>query len=63
MNEVGQPFEIPLNRNQLAEHLCVDRSAMSRELGHMRDEGIIEFRANEFRYLKATEKVQSGKPS
>lgn len=45
------PFTIPLNRTALADYLCVDRSAMSRELGKMRDEGLLRFNRNEF-YLK-----------
>lgn len=32
---------IPFRRNSLAEFLCVDRSALSRELGRMEREGII----------------------
>ena len=34
---------IPFNRQQLADYLSVDRSAMSNELGKMRDEGLLEF--------------------
>ncbi len=34
---------LPFNRAELAEYLCVNRSALSRELGSMRDEGLIEF--------------------
>jgi len=41
-------FEIPFNRNELADFLCVDRSALSRELGHMRDEGFLEYNRNFF---------------
>jgi len=41
-------FKIPYNREELAHYLCVDRSALSRELCKMRDEGIISFRKNEF---------------
>lgn len=41
-------FDIPLNRQELADYLCVDRSAMSSELGKMRDEGILEFRREHF---------------
>jgi len=41
-------FEIPFNRNELADFLCVDRSALSRELGHMRDEGFLECKRNFF---------------
>lgn len=43
-------FVIPLNRQQLADYLCVDRSAMSWELCRMRDEGILEFQRNRFRF-------------
>lgn len=49
MAETGNnKFFIPLNRNELAEFLCVDRSAMSRELCSLRDEGIIKFNKNYF---------------
>ncbi|HEX3011990.1 MAG TPA: Crp/Fnr family transcriptional regulator, partial [Syntrophomonadaceae bacterium] len=41
-------FTIPLSRSELADYLYVDRSALSRELGSMRDEGIIEFNKNHF---------------
>lgn len=41
-------FEIPLNRQQLADYLSVDRSAMSNELSKLRDAGIIEFKKNKF---------------
>ncbi len=36
-------FVLPLKRNELADFLSVSRTALSRELGRMRDEGIIEF--------------------
>ena len=42
---------IPFNRQQLADFLSVDRSAMSNELCKMRDEGLIEFEKNQFRLL------------
>lgn len=35
-------FELPFNMTALADYLSVDRSAMSRELGKMRDEGILK---------------------
>ena len=44
-------FEIPFNRQQLADYLSVDRSAMSNELSKMRDEDLIEFEKNRFRLL------------
>ena len=44
-------FDIPFNRQQLADYLSVDRSAMSAELSKMRNEGLLEFRKNSFRLL------------
>lgn len=44
----SQEFVIPFDRQQLADYLNVDRSALSKELGKMRDEGIIESRKNAF---------------
>ena len=41
-------FRIPFNRQQMADYLNLDRSALSKELGRMRDEGILEFRKNQF---------------
>ncbi|MCI5898757.1 MAG: Crp/Fnr family transcriptional regulator [Hominisplanchenecus sp.] len=41
-------FDIPFNRQQLADFLSVDRSAMSGELCKMRDEGILSFEKNHF---------------
>lgn len=41
-------FDIPFNRQQLADFLSVDRSAMSNALCKMRDEGILEFDRNHF---------------
>ncbi len=41
-------FTIPYNREELARYLCVDRSAMSKELCRMRDEGMIRFQKNQF---------------
>ena len=44
-------FIIPFNRQQLADFLSVDRSAMSNELCKMRDEGLLEFQKNQFKLL------------
>lgn len=46
-------FEIPFNRQQLADYLSVDRSAMSSELCRLRDEGVLAFSKNHFE-LKAS---------
>ncbi len=44
-------FSIPFNRQQLADFLSVDRSAMSNELCKMRDESLIRFDKNYFELL------------
>ena len=44
-------FTIPFNRQQLADFLSVDRSAMSNELCKMRDEGLLEFEKNQFKLV------------
>lgn len=44
-------FVIPYNRQELANYLCIDRSAMSNELCKLRDEGILSFNKNQFRLL------------
>jgi len=50
----SKKFIIPYNREGLANYLCVDRSALSRELCNMRDEGLIKFVKNEFEILMVT---------
>ena len=45
----SRSFEIPYNRDELADFLCVNRSALSREISHMCDEGIIETDSSHFR--------------
>lgn len=39
---------IPFDRQQLADYLNLDRSALSKELGKMRNDGLIEFNKNTF---------------
>lgn len=46
-------FTIPLGRVQLAEYLNADRSALTRELNSMKEEGYIDFEKNTFRILKS----------
>lgn len=41
-------FDLPFNRQELADYLCVDRSAMSGELSRMQKEGILSFHLNHF---------------
>ena len=44
-------FTVPLGRVELADYLLVDRSALTRELNNMRDDGLIDFDRNTFRIL------------
>ncbi len=45
----GSPeFDIPFSRQQLADYLSVERSAMSAELGRLRDQGALRFERNHF---------------
>ena len=48
---LSKKFVIPFNREELAHYLGVNRSAMSKELGKMRDEGLIKFQKNVFEIL------------
>lgn len=41
-------FAIPFDRQELADYLGVDRSALSNELSKMRRDGLIEFNKNRF---------------
>jgi CRP-like cAMP-binding protein len=45
-------FKIALNRNELADFLCIDRSAMSREMARLKEEGVINYNKNQFQILK-----------
>lgn len=51
----SQYFTIPLGRVPLAEYLNADRSALTRELNSMKEEGLIDFEKNTFRILKSLE--------
>lgn len=44
-------FRISYTRQQLADYLCVDRSALSAELSRMRAEGLIDFKKDAFRFV------------
>lgn len=44
----SREFDIPFDRQQLADYLNVDRTALSKELGRMQKEGLIRFRKNHF---------------
>ncbi len=44
----SREFDIPFDRQQLADYLGVDRSALSAELSRMREAGLIETRRSHF---------------
>lgn len=52
---IGSPeITIAFNRQQLADYLSVDRSALSKEIGKMQKDGLLEVKKNEF-VLKSRE--------
>ena len=50
-SKYGDSFDIPFSRADMAVYLGADRSALSRELSRMKNEGIIDFHKNSFRIL------------
>lgn len=51
-------FGIPFDRQQLADYLGVDRSALSAELGKMQREGLVEFHKNRFHLNTKPEELE-----
>ena len=51
----SREFDIPFDRQQLADYLNVDRTALSKELGKMRADGLIRCRRNHFVLLHTAE--------
>ena len=47
----SREFDIPFDRQQLADYLNVERTALSKELRKMSDDGLIEFDRSHFRLL------------
>ena len=48
----GKIFEIPFNRQELADYLSVDRSALSAEMSRLKSDGIIDYQKNRFELLR-----------
>ena len=48
-------FAIPFNRQQMADYLNLDRTALSKELGRMKKDGLIDFHKNQFQIKKKME--------
>ena len=47
----SRSFRVSFSREELADFLCVNRSALSHELSRMEQEGLIHFHKNEFTLL------------
>lgn len=45
-------FSIHMDREQFAQYLCVNWSALSYELNQMKRDGLIEFKKDEFKLLE-----------
>lgn len=45
-------FVLPFNRQQMADFLSVDRSALSAELSKMKKEGLIDYHKDKFTLLQ-----------
>lgn len=50
-NQHRYEIDIPLSREDLASYLAVDRASLSRTLGELRREGVIDFKKNHFKIL------------
>lgn len=49
-------FTIPFNRQEMAEYLGVERTALSAELSKLKSEGIIDYDKNSFKIIKKDQK-------
>lgn len=48
----GNEFELPFDRERMAAYLGADRSALSRELSRMKQDGLIDYKKNRFVIIK-----------
>jgi len=47
-HERGRAVSIPFSREEMANYLCVERSALSHELARMKKDGLIDYKKNRF---------------
>ena len=47
----SRSFSIPFNRQQLADYLCIERSAMSAELSRLQKDGLLATERSHFRLI------------
>jgi CRP-like cAMP-binding protein len=55
----GNVFDIPFSRQELADYLSVDRSAMSAELSRMRDENLLHWHRKHFELCRNCKKDEA----
>ena len=48
IRQASLSFDIPFDRQQLADYLCIDRAAMSAEISKLQKEGLIKTNRNHF---------------
>ena len=48
-------FDIPFDRQQMADYLNLERTALSKELRKMKDDGLIDFHKNHFHLMESLE--------
>ena len=48
-------FDIPFDRHQLADYLCIDRAAMSTEISKLQKEDFIKTNRNHFDLIACNE--------
>ena len=53
LQEGSNEFDIPFDRQQLADYLNIERTALSKELSKMQKDGMISVRKSHFRILSA----------
>ena len=51
----SRTFDIPFDRQQLADYLNIERTVLSKELGRMQKEGIISVKKSHFIILSTQE--------
>ena len=57
MYAIRSYYEIVLDRQALADYLSVNRSALSRELSRMNEEGAVDYQRNSF-YIRDAKKLE-----
>ena len=51
MQKHAREFNIPFDRQQLADYLNLERTALSKELGKMKRDGLIDYYKNSFKII------------